>query len=177
MSATNSPTKIQSEVQNNDVFLVNTAAPIIEGVSDRAEVSPVKAEIANLNVEEKKLTEVRQAKDIFDSDEKEIKIEEVEALVHLEEAQNDTSLVKNAFDSSDKVKIEVQPAAPVVKHQGPNYMLQGRMDAPRDDDDDFPEELDSFELDGTGSPKKLSISLGSSGGTGVKSGEPIAETP
>jgi len=51
MSATNSPTKIQSEVQNNDVFLVNTAAPIIEGVSDRAEVSPVKAEIANLNVE------------------------------------------------------------------------------------------------------------------------------
>jgi len=56
-------------------------------------------------------------------------------------------------------------------------MLQGRMDAPRDDDDDFPEELDSFELDGTGSPKKLSISLGSSGGTGVKSGEPIAETP
>jgi len=101
MSATNSPTKIQSEVQNNDVFLVNTATPIIEGVSDRAEVSPVKAEIANLNVEEKKLTEVRQAKDIFDSAEKEIKIEEVEALVHLEEAQNDTSLVKHAFDSSD----------------------------------------------------------------------------
>ena len=61
-------------------------------------------------------------------------------------------------------------AAPIVKHQGPNYSMQGRMDAPRDEDDDFPEELDSFELDGTGSPKKLGISLGSSGGTGVKSG-------
>ena len=56
-------------------------------------------------------------------------------------------------------------------------MLQGRMDAPRDDDDDFPEELDSFELDGTGSPKKLGISLGSSGGTGVKSGAGIADSP
>lgn len=56
-------------------------------------------------------------------------------------------------------------------------MLQGRMDAPRDDDDDFPEELDSFELDGTGSPKKLGISLGSSGGTGVKSGSGVADTP
>ena len=56
-------------------------------------------------------------------------------------------------------------------------MLQGRMDAPRDDDDDFPEELDSFELDGTGSPKKLGISLGSSGGTGVKSGAQIVESP
>ena len=56
-------------------------------------------------------------------------------------------------------------------------MLQGRMDAPRDDDDDFPEELDSFELDGTGSPKKLGISLGSSGGTGVKSGAVVVDTP
>lgn len=54
--------------------------------------------------------------------------------------------------------------------------MQGRMDAPRDDDDDFPEELDSFELDGTGSPKKLGISLGSSGGTGVKSGVQIGES-
>lgn len=68
-------------------------------------------------------------------------------------------------------------APPAAKHQGPNYMLQGRMDAPRDDDDDFPEELDSFELDGTGSPKKLGISLGSSGGTGVKSGSGVNETP
>jgi len=50
------------------------------------------------------------------------------------------------------------------------------MDAPRDDDD-FPEELDSFELDGTGSPKKLGISLGSSGGTGVKGVSGVAETP
>lgn len=55
--------------------------------------------------------------------------------------------------------------------------MQGRMDAPRDDDDDFPEELDSFELDGTSSPKKLGISLGSSGGTGVKSSAQIAESP
>ena len=68
------------------------------------------------------------------------------------------------------VKEEVtKSVTPIIKHQGPNYSMQGRMDAPRDDDDDFPEELDSFELDGTGSPKKLGISLGSSGGTGVKS--------
>lgn len=54
--------------------------------------------------------------------------------------------------------------------------MKGRMDAPRDDDD-FPEDLDSFELDGTGSPKKLGISLGSSGGTGVKSVAQIVESP
>lgn len=42
------------------------------------------------------------------------------------------------------------------------------MEAPKNDDDDFPEELDSFELDAAGSPTKIGIALGSSGGTGVK---------
>ena len=47
------------------------------------------------------------------------------------------------------------------------------MDAPRDDDDDFPEELDSFELDIVSSAKKLNLN-GSSGGTGTK---PVGESP
>ena len=59
MSATNSPAKIQSEVQNNADSLINTAAPIVELVTDKVEVSQVKAESTHLNVEEKIVTEVR----------------------------------------------------------------------------------------------------------------------
>ena len=101
-------------------------------------------------------------------------IEAVQEKIESFDVKVEVSIVAELVPVKDEI---AKTVAPTFKHQGPNYSMQGRMDAPRDDDDDFPEELDSFELDGTGSPKKLGISLGSSGGTGVKSGAQIAESP
>ena len=45
------------------------------------------------------------------------------------------------------------------------------MDAPKGTllDDDAPEDMDSFEVEGTGAVVEVNLSLGSSGGTGIKS--------
>jgi hypothetical protein len=50
--------------------------------------------------------------------------------------------------------------------------MKNRMEAPKRTllDDDAPEDMDSFEVDGTGAIVEVNLSLGSSGGTGIKAG-------
>ena len=53
---------------------------------------------------------------------------------------------------------------------GPSFQMKNRMEAPKRTmiDDDAPEDMDSFEVEGTGAVVEVNLSLGSSGGTGIK---------